>query len=99
MSCVCLKRFYLFVILCISAGPLAAQINPMLSRPVPDSSYDQHRVFHPGFYSTNGNSYRAADGSPGNRYWQNSADYVLHASLDDQTNSISAIEEISYTNN
>jgi len=64
-----------------------------------DTLFDQHKVFAPDFYKTNGNAFRAADGKPGNAYWKNRADYKLSAFLDDQSQSISATERITYTNN
>jgi Peptidase family M1 domain len=45
------------------------------------------------------NAYRAANGSPGPAYWQNRADYVLHATLDPQHQLLSGREIIAYTNN
>ena len=45
------------------------------------------------------NSYRAASGAPGKDYWQQRADYVIKAELDEQNNTISGVETISYHNN
>ena len=42
---------------------------------------------------------RAANGLPGPDYWQNRADYQIHASLDPATKSISGNVVIRYTNN
>lgn len=42
---------------------------------------------------------RAADGTPGSAYWQNRADYTIHAVLDPASNTLSADETITYTNN
>ncbi|SCX89930.1 M1 family metallopeptidase [Flavobacterium caeni] len=63
------------------------------------SKYDYYDTFNPLFYTQNGNEFRAADGSPGPKYWQNRADYVLTASLNDQTNEITGSEVLTYTNN
>jgi hypothetical protein len=65
----------------------------------PNSVYDYHETFGPPFYSKNGNEFRASDGAPGGKYWQNRADYVLNARLDDQTNEITGSEVLTYTNN
>lgn len=46
-----------------------------------------------------GNTYRTASGNPGPDYWQNGADYVIEAELNEQTNSISGTIEITYHNN
>ncbi|MGN6639156.1 MAG: M1 family metallopeptidase [Mucilaginibacter sp.] len=65
----------------------------------PSTNYDYHETFGPPFYSKNGNEFRAADGAPGPKYWQNRADYQLNAKLDDQTNQITGTEVLTYTNN
>jgi len=46
-----------------------------------------------------GNVYRTASGKPGPEYWQNSADYILDATLDDKSHVISGNVTIHYTNN
>ena len=63
------------------------------------SVYNYHDEFGPGFYTKNGTEYRAADGQPGPKYWQNRADYQLAATLDDVTNQITGSEILTYTNN
>jgi hypothetical protein len=65
----------------------------------PPSNYDYHETFGPLFYKKNGNEYRAADGEPGPKYWQNRADYQLAATLNDETNEITGSEILTYTNN
>ncbi len=76
---------------------LAQQTSSSSGQPV--SKYDYHDAFGPNFYTKNGNEYRAADGQPGSRYWQNRADYQLTARLNDQTNEIFGTEVLTYTNN
>ena len=63
------------------------------------SNYDYHAAFGPMFYQKNGNEYRAADGEPGPKYWQNRVDYQLAATLNDHTNEITGSEILTYTNN
>ena len=63
------------------------------------SNYDYHETFGPLFYTKNGNEYRAANGEPGPKYWQNHADYKLDARLNDVTNEITGSETLTYTNN
>ena len=63
------------------------------------SNYNYHDAFAPLFYTKNGSEYRAADGQPGPKYWQNRADYQLTAHLNDQTNEIAGTEALTYTNN
>jgi len=65
----------------------------------PSSLYDYHEAFGPPFYTKNGNEYRAADGQPGPKYWQNRADYQLAATLDSTLNQITGSEILTYTNN
>ncbi len=45
------------------------------------------------------NRYRSADGAPGPDYWQNRADYEIHARLDTKAHQLQGSEVITYTNN
>ncbi len=63
------------------------------------SRYNQHEAFAPMFYPAYGDEVRAADGTPGPKYWQNRADYNINATLDDSLQSITATVQINYTNN
>jgi len=45
------------------------------------------------------NEYRSASGAPGPRYWQQRADYVINAELNDENQSITGSEVITYFNN
>jgi len=72
---------------------------PYASVNQPTTNYDYHETFGPLFYEKNGNEYRAADGEPGPKYWQNRADYQLAATLNDETNEITGSEVLTYTNN
>ncbi len=45
------------------------------------------------------NEYRSGSGAPGPRYWQQRADYVINAELNDINQSISGSETITYFNN
>lgn len=45
------------------------------------------------------NSYRTGSGSPGPNYWQQRADYVINAEVDDNTQMLTASETITYYNN
>jgi hypothetical protein len=62
-------------------------------------NYDQHETFAPMFYPTYGDEVRTAAGIPGPKYWQNSADYNIQATLDDVHQTISGKVQISYKNN
>ena len=63
------------------------------------SNYNYQEAFAPFFYSKNGTTTRSASGQPGAEYWQNRADYKLTATLNAQTNEITATDIITYTNN
>lgn len=51
------------------------------------------------FGDRSGNEYRAASGKPGHNYWQNSADYKIDVTLDEENEMISGKITIDYTNN
>jgi hypothetical protein len=71
----------------------AAQTTPATS------AYNQHEAFDPFFYPAYGDDVRAADGTPGPRYWQNRADYAIESTLDDAQHRITGSVQITYTNN
>lgn len=54
--------------------------------------------FNPVLYRQ-GSPYRAAQGEPGNQYWQNQADYHIQATLDDEKNTITGQIILTYHNN
>jgi len=62
-------------------------------------AYSYTEAFKPYFYQNNATETRSASGQPGHKYWQNSADYVLNATLNEANNEISGSAEITYTNN
>ncbi len=45
------------------------------------------------------NVYRTASGAPGHQYWQQRADYVIRAELDEENKRITGSETITYRNN
>ncbi|MBV8326088.1 M1 family metallopeptidase [Chryseobacterium sp.] len=61
--------------------------------------YDYVEAFKPFFYPQTGTETRSASGQPGHAYWQNSADYKLDASLNEDKKEITGTAEITYTNN
>jgi len=63
------------------------------------STYNHTEAFAPNFYPQSGNEYRSADGQPGPKYWQNSANYKIAATLDTVKHSVTGEVEITYTNN
>ena len=64
-----------------------------------ESTYDQHDVFGPSFYNTNGNTYRSASGIPGPEYWQNRVDYDIKTQLYPENHKVKGSVTIYYTNN
>jgi len=45
------------------------------------------------------NEYRTASGAPGNKYWQQKADYDIDVTLDEKNLSVIGSETVTYTNN
>ena len=63
--------------------------------------YDHQDIFGPITWPVTSGETRSANGMPGAHYWQNRADYVIHASLNEgqQDTTISGEVVITYTNN
>ena len=87
------KYFYLLIssVLLISTSVDAQE--------EPTSVYDYNAAFGHGFYTKNGTATRSASGKPGHAYWQNSADYKINISLDEEKKHFTGSEVITYTNN
>jgi hypothetical protein len=62
-------------------------------------NYDLRLTFAPLTLPDPVNAYRSSNGTPGPQYWQNEADYELHATLDTANKQLRATEVITYTNN
>ncbi|MEO6977301.1 MAG: M1 family metallopeptidase [Mucilaginibacter sp.] len=92
---------FTLALLAVTGISQAQQTAPAPNTPAapPATNYDNHETFGYSFYTKNGTEYRAADGEPGPKYWQNRADYQLAATLNDQTNEITGSEVLTYTNN
>ena len=73
--------------------------NSISAQKNPQSIFDPHELFAQNFYGKNGNEFRSSNGAPGPKYWQNRADYTLHATIDTVENTLKGTETISYTNN
>ena len=84
--------------LCLIAPFASPAATPAASKPVA-SKYDPQALFAPFHYQNPVNRYRSADGRPGPDYWQNRADYEIHATLDPQGKTLTGTETITYTNN
>jgi len=63
------------------------------------AQYAPRETFAPFDMGQAVNPYRGGDGLPGPAYWQNRADYTIHATLDTATKTITGATTITYTNN
>jgi len=63
------------------------------------STYDPRVTFAPLVLPEPVNAYRSGSGAPGPQYWQNEADYTMHAAIDTTAKVLSNDEVITYTNN
>ena len=63
------------------------------------SKYNYQEAFAPMFYTKNGTEYRSSGGQPGDKYWQNKADYQLAVKLNEENSEITGTAIITYTNN
>jgi hypothetical protein len=88
-----MKKFNICCTLLICSGFLFAQTDRN------DGSYNPHDFFTSTFNPPAGNMFRSAGGVPGPMYWQNSASYLIHATLSEKDTSITGDVKISYTNN
>lgn len=79
--------------LLFAALALAASAQPYATKPLPSDKFRQLEEILP----TPG-PYRTASGAPGHAYWQQRADYVIDAELDDATRSLSGRARITYHN-
>jgi hypothetical protein len=84
---------------CALAVMAVSNVSQAQQQQPPVGNYNYHDAFAPLFYTKNGSEFRAADGQPGPKYWQNRADYQLSAKLNDQTNEVTGSEVLNYTNN
>ena len=88
-----LQKSLFFVLLCFSMSPILrgqekAKIQPF------DDKFRQLEEILP-----TANNYRTASGAPGHEYWQQQADYKIKAELNDNNQSMTGEETITYTNN
>jgi len=63
------------------------------------ATFDPNETFAPLGLPDPPNRYRSSGGAPGPDYWQNRADYEIHATLDPAAKSLGGEEIITYTNN
>jgi hypothetical protein len=63
------------------------------------SIYNKNQVFDPSFMSQDATEFRSANGAPGPKYWQNSANYTIHSTLNEKDTTLAGDVTINYTNN
>ncbi len=63
------------------------------------TSYNPHQLFTQNFNPPPGTETRSVKGVPGHAYWQNSASYLIHATLSEKDTAVRGDVTISYTNN
>ncbi len=63
------------------------------------SIYNKNQVFDPSFMSQDATEFRSSNGAPGPKYWQNIANYVIHATLDEMDTTLKGNVTINYINN
>lgn len=88
-----IRALSVFALLFAAAVPAAGAATPA------DAGYDPRALFAPLALPAPANAYRSGSGKPGPMYWQNRADYVLHATLDTGNRRLLGEETITYTNN
>jgi hypothetical protein len=86
-------------ILCIALSGLLLCLNSSAQNKPVIGVYQPSEAFSPNFYTQRGDEYRTAEGRPGPKYWQNHADYQISATIDTLSNTLTAAENITYTNN
>src|SRR5690606_21949362 len=71
---------------------------PAATAAPPESGYDPLELFAPLQLPQPANALRTGSGRPGPAYWQNRADYDLHATIDPAAHRLQGEETITYTN-
>ncbi len=87
-----MKQLFLLVLLASSTLSWAQVVNPETQKW--QGKFEQLDQLLP-----TPNEYRTGSGSPGPKYWQQRADYVINAELNDTNASITGSETITYFNN
>ncbi|MGB7267347.1 MAG: hypothetical protein WBC92_17655, partial [Terracidiphilus sp.] len=94
--------FLMTLLACLSAAAAVraqnASVGPVAATPDAASAYDPRLTFAPLTLPDPVNVYRSSNGAPGPEYWQNEADYELHATLDPAQKTLTTTETITYTN-
>jgi hypothetical protein len=96
MNCKAVRPLPLLLALAAAAVGLGQTPTPKDAAP---STYDHRVTFAPLTLPDPVNTYRSSNGAPGPGYWQNEADYVMHAAIDTSAKVLTNDEIITYTNN
>jgi Peptidase family M1 domain len=94
----CIRAFFL----CAAAPLFVCAVTPLAAQtaaPSDSGKYDPRLTFAPLALPDPVNQYRSSNGAPGPAYWQNEADYEMHAELDTKAKVLRNDEVITYTNN
>ncbi|QMV18258.1 M1 family peptidase [Granulicella sp. 5B5] len=83
----------------LATASLALAQSPTAKPDTPTSTFDPRITFAPLTLPGPVNAYRSSNGAPGPSYWQNEADYEMHASIDTEKKILTNSEIITYTNN
>jgi hypothetical protein len=85
----------------LNVALLAVALVPsaLAQAPAAPNTYDPLKTFAPLTLPESINAYRSSNGAPGPMYWQNRADYQLHAAIDTSSKVLTGSEDITYTNN
>ncbi len=90
----------MLIALCVTAGWLFAAAAPAtVPAPATVASYNPLQIFGPLRYHYPANEYRSGNGTPGPAWWENRADYEIHATLDPDNKTLKGKETITYSNN
>ena len=87
------------LLMAVSVFLLGAVAWSQTTVPAGPATYDPRLTFAPLTLPDPVNAYRSSNGAPGPSYWQNQADYEMHATLDTTAKVLKNDEVITYTNN
>jgi hypothetical protein len=90
---------FLCLLMAVSVFLLGAVAWSQTSATAGSATYDPRLTFAPLTLPDPVNAYRSSNGAPGPSYWQNQADYEMHATLDPTAKVLQNDEVITYTNN
>ncbi len=94
-----MKKMFWLSLLPVALLSAGVQTGAQTGAQTPSPAYDPRITFAPLTLPDPVNVYRSSNGAPGPSYWQNQADYQLHATLDTAAKQIYGNEVITYTNN